>query len=770
MDVLVSSVDGGQACSSSPPVSCSESETGEFSCANSDTEDSAAEDGGTVASEYRHPDECPLYEGSSFTNIEACLILVMIFFKFRLTRECLGQILSGFSAMLPSSNTLPDTAFKFFKLLSQFQRGKGVCNHFYCLNCQTYLAEEMTVCPTCDQACRSKGTFLQMSLAVTLRSFLEDDRIYAYFPKTSGKTSDKPVRDIVDGLMYQEQPANSSKFNFSLLWNTDGVQVFKSSTKSLWPVHCIIPELPPLVRKRFQILTLLWFGVKPTINTFLKPFVLEVIELATNGLTWRHPETGKTIVSYITAPISSVDAVARPMLQAIRQFNGLYGCSFCEHPGKSYLLQSKGHVRVYPPGRTYQSRNGRQMRRQASQAVTRGYPVKGVKGPTVLSLLPSFDICTGFAVEYMHCVLLGVVKTFLGMWFDSKYHEEPWYLGRHLQTIDNRLLTIRPPDYISRCPRSLKHRCYWKASELRAWLLFYSFPVLSNSLPDAYLQHFVLLIGAVYMLLSESISKDQIDLSQMLLFRFVDGVHELYGERFCSFNVHQLTHVAESVRNWGPLWATSAFLFEDRNGQLVRLVKGTQAVDKQLGSLVGISNALSAMYRHVRPQSCAEMVLSKLDTVHFTRVCAPNSFVCHGRSCKATGILRTALTSFFSNTDSLNIYKKATIGSQTFSSRLCTNQTRRNNFTVMYVVDKQRTFALIRCFVKYKEQLFLVQQKLHECSVQYVHKETGFSVPHIVAVRPSDRLDVVPVPSTMTKCIAVLDFVCISPNNYEMNL
>ncbi|KAM7298030.1 hypothetical protein ISCGN_023181 [Ixodes scapularis] len=27
MDVLVSSVDGGQACSSSPPVSCSESET-----------------------------------------------------------------------------------------------------------------------------------------------------------------------------------------------------------------------------------------------------------------------------------------------------------------------------------------------------------------------------------------------------------------------------------------------------------------------------------------------------------------------------------------------------------------------------------------------------------------------------------------------------------------------------------------------------------------------------------------------------------------------
>lgn len=158
----------------------------------------------------------------------------------------------------------------------------------------------------------------QMSSADTLGSFLEDNRIHAYFRKTSGSTCDKPVKDIVDSFRYQEQPAHSSRFNFSLLQNIDVVQVFKSSTKSLWPVHCIIPELPPLVRKIFQILTFLWFGVKLMINIFAKHFVLEVMELAPNRLTWRHPETGRTLCSYITAPVSSTEAVTRPMLQVIK--------------------------------------------------------------------------------------------------------------------------------------------------------------------------------------------------------------------------------------------------------------------------------------------------------------------------------------------------------------------------------------------------------------------------------------------------------------------
>lgn len=128
-----------------------------------------------------HPCEHDLYEGSSFTNVEACLVLLTLFFKFRLTRECLGQLLCAISNFLPSPNSLPNTTYKFFKLLSHFQRGSGVHSHFFCLHCHEYLEEEISVCPNCGQACKKKGSFLQMQIADTLRSFLEDDQIYKFF-------------------------------------------------------------------------------------------------------------------------------------------------------------------------------------------------------------------------------------------------------------------------------------------------------------------------------------------------------------------------------------------------------------------------------------------------------------------------------------------------------------------------------------------------------------------------------------------------------------
>lgn len=83
----------------------------------------------------------------------------------------------------------------------------------------------------------------------------------------------------------------------------------------------------------------------------------------------------------------------------------------------------------------------------------------------------------------------------------------------------------------------------------------------------------------------------------------------------------------------------------------------------------------------------------------------------------------------------------------------------------MWVVGEERTFALVQCFVKWKGQLFLVIKKLLEHGEQ-----TEGASPHIVQVHSSAHLNVVPAPCNMTKCLTVLDFVCISPNSFEMNL
>lgn len=49
-----------------------------------------------------------------------------------------------------------------------------------------------------------------------------------------------------------------------------------------------------------------------------------------------------------------------------------------------------------------------------------------------------------------------------------------------------------------------------------------------------------------------------------------------------SFNVHQLLYASDCVKNWGPLWVTSAYGFENTNGVLVDMFNGTQCMRLQI--------------------------------------------------------------------------------------------------------------------------------------------------------------------------------------------
>ena len=63
----------------------------------------------------------------------------------------------------------------------------------------------------------------------------------------------------------------------------------------------------------------------------------------------------------------------------------------------------------------------------------------------------------------MHGILLGVCKELLKLWLDSKCSGEDWYCGSLIGLIDERLLSIKLPNSITRVPRSLEHhRKYWK--------------------------------------------------------------------------------------------------------------------------------------------------------------------------------------------------------------------------------------------------------------------------------------------------------------------
>lgn len=57
--------------------------------------------------------------------------------------------------------------------------------------------------------------------------------------------------DIYDGIVYQNLVHSgflSNEHNISLIFNTDGVPVFRSSSFSMWPILLLVNELPYRMR------------------------------------------------------------------------------------------------------------------------------------------------------------------------------------------------------------------------------------------------------------------------------------------------------------------------------------------------------------------------------------------------------------------------------------------------------------------------------------------------------------------------------------------
>ena len=54
------------------------------------------------------------------------------------------------------------------------------------------------------------------------------------------------------------------------------------------------------------------------------------------------------------------------------------------------------------------------------------------------------------------------------------------------------------------------------------------------------------------------------------------------GEKRTTMNVHLLSHLADCVRRWGPVWAYSCFVYETMNGHLKKLFHGTKNMSKQV--------------------------------------------------------------------------------------------------------------------------------------------------------------------------------------------
>ena len=191
------------------------------------------------------------------------------------------------------------------------------------------------------------------------------------------------------------------------------------------------------------------------------------------------------------------------------------------------------------------------------------------------TVLMNFDVpcVTGFVLDFMHSVCQGVQKRMLTLWLNPSKQAG---LYEPLRKCDRLSLdkfikdmgTCMPSDFTRQELRGSEDIAYWKAKELRTFLL-YSGPVLLRELfasqPDIY-NHWLYLHAAIRALClpDRSIREFWLPFARQWLIYFVDRTITIYGESFPVYNVHAMCHIADAVEKLGKsLDELSAFRFEN---------------------------------------------------------------------------------------------------------------------------------------------------------------------------------------------------------------
>jgi hypothetical protein len=246
-------------------------------------------------------------------------------------------------------------------------------------------------------------------------------------------------------------------YNISFTLNTDGVPIFKSSKFSIWPVYLMINELPFKMRKLSDNMLLcgLWFGdAKPFIATFSQPLHKSLKKLE-DGISFTVGEEVlhcKAFLICITA-----DIPARALLLNMIELNGAYSCAHCLEKGTTFKTKNKGSVHIFPFNEEQPhglSRTHKDSAADAVESVNTSSSVHGIKGPSFLMCIRSFEYVKGTCIDYMHGVLLGITKLLLKLWISPSFAKEDFSVASLSEVIDSRLLQIKPPSFITRVPRA----------------------------------------------------------------------------------------------------------------------------------------------------------------------------------------------------------------------------------------------------------------------------------------------------------------------------
>jgi len=237
-----------------------------------------------------------------------------------------------------------------------------------------------------------------------------------------------------------------SQININI--NVNGIPLTKSSGSQLWPILDSI--VADFYTEPFIIGVYHGFQKPKCCNTFMKYFKDDCLEIFRTGIV----EYDKKITVRLNVFIC--DAPAKAFIKGIKGHNAYFGCGNCVQEG-DYI---ENRVTFPEINATLRSDESFKLKQQEEYH-------------KMISNLEDLNIgmITQFPIDYMHLVLLGMMKKLLQFWIKGKYNVR--MTPTQITLISTSLLSMSQylPKEFARKPRGLNEIDRFKAIELRQLLL-----------------------------------------------------------------------------------------------------------------------------------------------------------------------------------------------------------------------------------------------------------------------------------------------------------
>lgn len=329
-------------------------------------------------------------------------------------------------------------------------------------------------------------------------------------------------------------------FNFSY----DGVQLFKSSANSFWPLVMSFPNLPEVGVKLVSI----FVGNKAELdaNEFFSCLVDEVNEIIEKdgGIVEVGPQKEKLTFRF---HLCVSDTPAKAFALGLIGHTGYWACPNCHQKGK-YIGKRMTYDTV-----AGQLRTDEEFRRFDDK-------YHHSKRTPLVDLACKPDMVMDFPSDAMHGMDAGTQRQMLDRLLHNRFID--------LEEAELLIKKVKPymPTEFARKIRSLKEFKKFKAVEFRFYALYFGplfFTKCVNN--QKVIDHYMLFTVAYRLLMGDGfeVSDANIDQAQEFLDKFVADFPEVYGEQYVGFNVHMLLHIPLYVRRFGPLNNFSCYQYEN---------------------------------------------------------------------------------------------------------------------------------------------------------------------------------------------------------------